>query len=304
MFVFTSFHPLIAGEISHRAGLELISLWGESSYEITFSDGVSRLEWPMDMRAMGATYTFNYNDFFELDLLLATTSWQENKDPMKDYDWIDESFYPGTDPHEGADIFSASDVDSKIFTVNTDSRLFLFSYKPVSLALLGGYNYQEVDYRTFNTTQVGYGPWQDQTSIVNGPTTTYALEIQSFKVGGSCRFDLYHALSITIDASILPYVEAMDEDNHIRRLRVSQSECTGAGTAISMTTRFHVYKNWDLHTRCIKYHISTSGDQTQYWYGDDPATPNYDDTGSVLKNIDAEIRQNIFLMSLGVGCSF
>jgi len=44
---------LHAGGISHRASLELVSMWGTSSYEITFEDGISTLEWPMDIRLSG-----------------------------------------------------------------------------------------------------------------------------------------------------------------------------------------------------------------------------------------------------------
>lgn len=304
VFLFAHILPLTAGEFSHMADIELVSTWGENSYEISFPEGTSRLEWPMDMRALGATYALGYSDLFEVNLSVATKPWSENQDTMKDYDWIDESYYSGRTAHEGVDIFSQSDLDTKVFMVNADTRLFFYTYKPVSFALLAGYNYYETDYRAFNTSQVGYGSWQDQSDIINGPTITYALEMTSIALGMSCRLNISREVSITVDASFLPYVEAVDEDNHIRRSRVSQSECTGTGTEVSLFTRFNVYENWDIHARCTKQRISTSGEQTQYWYGDDPATSTYDDTGSFLSNIDAEIDQTIFQIALGIGCRF
>ncbi len=295
---------LLAGSFSHAADFMLVSLWGETTYEISFPEGSSRLQWPMDMHAAGMAYRFNCHDTLEVDLSLIASPRRESGDAMKDYDWINESFYPGRDPHEGVDVFSASDVDSRIFMANARSRLFLLSYTPVSLALSAGYTYQEIDYRTYNTVQVGYGSWQDQSARVSGPTTTYALEVKALAVGMSCRVNLDNALVITIDASLLPYVQADDEDNHIRRSRVSQSECTGTGTEVSISTRFNVYRNWDLFTHCTRYRMATSGDQTQYWYGDDPATLNYDDTGSVLNDIDVDIDQETFQVDLGIGCRF
>jgi hypothetical protein len=299
-----SIHPLFAAEISHTVKADLVSLWGESSYEISFPEGTSRLEWPMDMRALGAAYVFDYHDLFEVDLSVVTNPWGKRSDFMKDYDWIDESFYSGRPPHEGVDVFSQSALDSRIFMVNADARLFFYSYNPVSLALLAGYNYSELDYRAYNTMQVGYGSWQDQSDMINGPTITYALEMTSIALGMSCRFDISEVLTMTMDASYLPYVQADDEDNHIRRSRVSFSECTGTGTELSLRTRFNLYKEWNLYTQCIRQHISTSGDQTQYWYGDDPATANFDDTGSAFSNIDADIDQETFQIALGIGCRF
>ena len=304
LFLFANIHPLFAGEISHTVKAELISLWGESSYEISFPEGVSKLEWPLDMRALGVAYGFDYSGLFEVDLSVATNPWGERNDFMKDYDWIDESYYSGRVPHEGVDVFSQSALDSKIFMVNADTRLFFYSSTPVSLALLAGYTYLEVDYRAYNTMQTGYGTWQDQSDMINGPTITYALEMTSIALGMSCRFDINEILIMTIDASYLPYVQASDEDNHLRRSRVSQSECTGTGTEVSLSTRFNFYRDWHLFTRCTRQRISTSGDQTQYWYGDDPATANLDDTGSSYSNIDAEIHQETFQIAMGIGCRF
>ena len=301
---FVNIHPLSAGEITHTAKLDLISLWGESSYEISFPEGVSRLEWPMDMHALGAAYVLNYHDLIEVDLSVVTNPWGERNDFMKDYDWIDESYYSGRTPHEGVDVYSCSELDSKIFMLNADSRLFLYSYNPFSFGLLAGLNYMELDYRAYNTSQVGYGSWLDQSDMINGPTINYALEMTSIALGMSCRIDIGEALTMTIDASFLPYVAAEDEDNHIRRSRVSQSECTGTGTEVSLSTRFKFYKDWHLYTQCIRQRISTSGDQTQYWYGDDPATANFDDTGSAYSNIDSDIEMETFQINLGIGCRF
>jgi len=296
-------HPLLAGEISHRAGLELVSMWGTSSYEITFNDGTSRLEWPMNMKAVRETYVFTYNDRLELELGLISNAWRKNSDPMKDLDWIDESSNNGRAFHGGLDIYSQSELDSKILMINADARIFFFSYRPVAFGLLAGYNYQEMDYRAYNTAQVGYGPWQDHTLLINGPTINYGLEINSASFGLSCRLNLDNTLVITAEASALPYVKATDEDNHLRRSRVSHSACKGRGTELSISTIFNIYRNWNITTRCTRSRISTSGDQTQYWYGDDTGSPQ-DDTGTAVSNIDARIVQEIFQIDLGLGCKF
>lgn len=294
---------LHAGGISHRASLELVSMWGTSSYEITFEDGISTLEWPMDMKAVRETYVLGWRDVLELDFELTSNAWKKNSSPMKDSDWIDESSYMGRYQHDSLDIYSQSDSDSKILMMNVDARVFLFSYKPVSIGVLAGYNYQEIDYRTYNTFQIGYGPWQDHTRMINGPTIIYALEVTSAAVGMTCRINLDEALIITAEACALPYVKAIDEDYHLRRSRVSNTDCRGRGTEVSLSTMYTFYKNWYVTSRCTRSRISTSGDQTQFWYGDDTGSIQ-DDTGSAVSNIDAAIVQEFFQIDIGVSYRF
>lgn len=49
--------------------------------------------------------------------------------------------------------------------------------------------------------------------------------------------------------------------------------------------------------------IDTSGTQVQQWYGDDPASPGFDDTGSSV-SIDNEITASMWTSYLGISYRF
>ena len=89
-----------------------------------------------------------------------------------------------------------------------------------------------------------------------------------------------------------------------RRRRLSLSEATGTGGMLSLSLQYYFTDIWYAATTCSKLRIKTSGNQVQYWYGNDPATPGLDDTGRALAGIDVEIEQDTFHMGVGLGCRF
>lgn len=299
-----------ASEIEHGVRLQYTSLWGDTSYEITFKQGMSRLEWPLEMNLFGAAYTAAYRDIFELELFLATCPWGSSDKPMKDFDRLDEAYYPSRQGHAGLDIYSESAVNAKAMIYGANVRAFVHSFPAVhafpaaSMGLFLAYHSQETDFSAFDTRQQGYGSWQDQSGMIYGPTTVYTVDYDILYAGLTFRANASDVLKITLDASYIPYVQANDEDNHIRRMRISRSECTGDGSMVSLSVQFALNKRWYLYSSCSKTRIDTSGHQTQYWYGNDPATPNLDDTGHVLPGIDAEIGQRSFNAGIAVGCRF
>jgi len=295
---------LSAADFSHRAHFQLYSLWGETTYEITPDDGISHLSWPMDMRLLGAVYTAGFSDLIEAQLSFHASPWIESNRPMEDRDWINETQDPGWTAYDELDVFSRSTIDTKAFLLSADIRTFLFSLPPLSLGLLGGYHYQEVDFRSFDTQQIGYGSWRSYTGNVSGPTTDYTVEYRFFHIGASFRAHVERMLVLTLDASYIPYARAEDEDNHIRRMRLSLSEATGTGGMLSLSLQYYFTDIWYASTTCSKLRIKTSGNQVQYWYGNDPATPGLDDTGRALAGIDVEIEQDTFHMGVGLGCRF
>jgi hypothetical protein len=288
-----------------RQFLQFTALWGKTSNETTFEEGVSRLEWPMDNKLASFGYAVNYRGIVELDLALHTSPWMRSGNYMEDSDWLDEAHYPGRQPHSGVDVYSRSTVDSKALIFDSALRAYPLSNSYASVGLLVGYHNQQLDFRAYDTNQVGLGPWQDQTVSVTGATSTYTVRYGFFELGLTGRLHAGKVLSLTVDTSVIPYAKVSDEDNHLRRYRNSHTECTGYGGMISLSTQFALSKKWYVSSSCSRIHISADdGHQRQYWYGNDPATPGYDDTGQSVSGIDAELVQDSFAAGIALGCSF
>lgn len=295
---------LNAADLGHRALFEVSSLWGETMYEITPVDGISRLSWPMDMRLLGAGYALTYRDLIEADFRIQASPWSESARPMEDCDWINESRDPAWAPYDALDVFSRSTVDSKALVLESNVRIFPLSLPPASLGFVGGVHYQEADFRAYDTRQTGYNSWRNYTGSVSGPTATYTVEYRFVHVGASWRVHADRRLYLALETSYIPYARAEDKDNHLRRMRVSRSECTGIGRMFSLSVQYFFTDTWYASTDCSGLRINTSGDQVQYWYGDDPATQTFDETGRGLAGIGAEIEQETFHVGLGFGCRF
>ena len=295
---------LTAADLTHSALFQVNSLWGETAYEIAPEEGISRLSWPMDMRLLGAVYTACFRNMIEAEFSMQASPWSESPRVMEDWDWINESGGPGWIPYDELDIYSRSMLDSKALLLGSDVRIFLFSLPFASLGALGGARYQEADFRAYNTTQTGFGSWRNYTGTVLGPTTTYTVEYRFVHIGTTFKLHADRRLRFTVDTSFIPYSRAKDEDNHIRRLRISRSEATGTGSMFSLSMQYFFTDTWYASTTCSKLRIKTSGDQMQYWYGNDPATPSFDDTGQILTGIDVDIEQETFHVGIGLGCRF
>ncbi|MCK9262390.1 MAG: omptin family outer membrane protease [Desulfomonilia bacterium] len=295
---------LSAADFDHRVLFEVGSLWGETTYEITPDDGISRLSWPMDMRLLGAGYTLTYRDFIEAEFRIQASSWNESAHFMEDCDWINESRDPAWVPYGALDIYSRSTVDSKAFLLGSNVRIFPLSLPPVSFGFVGGLHYQEADFKAYDTRQIGYNSWRNYTGSVSGPAATYTVEYRFAHIGAALRIHADRRIYLALDTSYIPYARAEDEDNHLRRMRVSRSECTGFGRMFSLSMQYFFTNTWYASTTCSGLRIKTSGDQVQYWYGNDPATQTFDETGRGLAGIDAEIEQETFHVGLGLGCRF
>lgn len=302
--VFISLPAASAADFTQNAFLQFTTLWGETSYETTFEEGVSRLDWPMDMQLASFGYSASYRGIIELDLALHASPWMRSGNSMEDFDWLDETYYPGRQVHGGIDVYSESVIDSQALIFDATLRTYPLSISFASAGLLVGYHNQQMDFRAYDTSQVGFGSWQDQTVSVTGPTSTYNVKYSFYEIGLTGRLHAGKTLRVTVDASAIPYAEASDEDNHLRRLRTSQTEATGYGGMLSLSMQYALNKKWFVSSSCSRVHISTDGHQRQYWYGNDPATPGYDDTGQELSGIDAEIIQDSFIAGIGIGCSF
>ena len=276
--------------------LEAVDMTGKNSNLSTFDGGRSRLEWPIDAKTIGIRLGLWAHDIFEAEFNIAATPWMSDHNPMKDFDYLDEK--GAQTHHNGVDIYSENDLDSKVLTVALHSRIFPVRTRFISAGFTAGYRFEEFDYRAYNTRQIGYGPWQNQSGTLSGPTSIYTLNYNIFSIGLALKSRVEDTLIITLEASALPFVYAKDEDEHLRRNRVSYTSTSGSGYQTSFSSLFKITGNWFISSRYSYTRIATDGHQDQYWYGDDPATAG-NDTGASI-SINAKIKQKISNAGIGV----
>jgi len=296
--------PVRAMEITGRFAVDAVMMTGQNTNRTTFEEGVSKLRWPINVKAPAVSAGVAVGDLLDMDFGIIAEPWGSSGRPMRDLDYLDESQFPGRTAHDGIDIYSETGLDSKALVMSVACRLFPLRTRYFSAGLTAGYRYEEYDYRGYGTSQTGYGSWQDQSSTISGPSTFYTVEYDIYSVGVALQTHIEDTMVLTFEISSFPLVYGSDEDEHLRRNRVSFTETTGSGYQTSFSGTFHVTQRWTIGSACRYARIATDGDQDQYWYGDDPATPGYDDTGYRLRGIDADLNQENFQLSIGTSCRF
>lgn len=296
--------PASSMELSGMLAIDAVSMTGKNTNRTTFEGGASTLQWPIDVKTPSIRAGLAWRDIMEVHLGIIAEPWGSNNGRMEDMDYLDEARFPGRQPHPGVDIYSETALDSKVLIVSVSTSVLPLRTRYLSAGLTAGYRYEEYDYRGYNTRQTGYGSWQDQSSWVNGPSAFYTVEYDICSVGVALQGHVDDTIVLTFEASSLPLVHGSDEDEHLRRNRVTFTSTTGSGYQTSLRGLFRITQRWTIGSECTYTRIAADGDQDQFWYGDDPATPGFDDTGYSLSGIDAEQAQKNFRFTIGSSCSF
>jgi hypothetical protein len=290
-----------APDFTHSFSFLSTGVWGTASNRTVFSTGMSRLDWPMNFGLVGGLYRAGVRGLAEWDLSIQACPWTRSMQNMEDYDLLKESRY-GYASHEGIDIYSESTTDSKAFILGTGLRVFALSLPYADLGVFLGYENQEMDFKTYNVRQTGYGPWAPLYTVsLTGPGSTYTLNYEFYSLGLTWRLEAGEQASLTLDAAFIPYASVSDEDEHLRRYRESKTTCDGTGSMLSMNGQFALTGKWFVSSSCSLVSISADGYQKQFWWGNDPGSAG-DETGTVLGGIDAHMEQDSFRIGLALGC--
>jgi hypothetical protein len=229
---------------------------------------------------------------------------------MKDFDW---DRVPGY--YDLLWSYTESDAEMQSIILSLEITREMYRRNSLGVSLLAGFRYQRI-WQTIDN----YTGWQRQLdeptlqygdpinfAVAGVEALTYEVKYASPRVGLMARLGSQHRSSVSAKAVFAP-VFASDEDDHLQRNKISTASGNGPGISAGFKAHLMTRGNEkatpfvdivaDLHS------LTVSTSQTQRWYGDDPATPSIDDTGSISAGIPHKIRSTQLSLGLRFGISF
>ncbi|MBI5267910.1 MAG: hypothetical protein HY851_11825 [candidate division Zixibacteria bacterium] len=273
--------------------------FGNSQYQITYSgyDSASttyyairsKLIFPVDGLSGGAKVRFTRTLDARHRLGAAVGVSFPITDPgsrMSDGDWV--QIIPGPETQVG---YTQSRPQISGSLISAEGSYGFVNANGPSYDIVFGFRYQRVTQDIDN-----YSGWYAGVGYVQGnePALHYRVTYTSPSIGlrvvtggrpGRAQFRIEGAFAPT---------KMSDYDNHLLRKKDSRAEAWGMGGQGTAGIRFNLGRQrrgvayLDLSARI--FYTKATMTQTQSWYGDDPATPTIDDTGTVLSGIPYSIK--------------
>lgn len=272
----------------------------------------SQLEYPLDLVMAGVSVDLTDRADPNLWSVKAGifVSMNDPGGTMKDHDWI--GFAPELTKWSYTE--SVPDMNSILFDFQATRRIL-----GPGVSALVGFTYHRLEQDLF-----GVDGWQtpyrvvDKTTLLfrdsaffDVPQTNqvlyYEVKYVMPQVGLQANLELSPNLSLTANAA-LALVWFKDVDDHPIRKKLSEADGTGAGFIASVSSRYSINSVTAAMTPFIGLSgeittLTASGDQTQTWYGDDPASED-DDTGTSISGIPHEVNATWYHIGLNVGLAF
>jgi hypothetical protein len=278
-----------------------IEAWYGSNLVILPSTGHSILNFPTDGIRLEASGFINYRVSktntiaFELAISKAITT---PKEAQVDTDY---NYTSALTPPQW--VWSATKSDVKYS--NYDLRVttgYPFRLNPqLKMTTIVGFQTSHNSYDV-----IGFSGWQEYYYGIPYPVDTSGVTVAKYKVdyhqlitGLILETVPNNGLSLYLKGYYLPYVKAKDFDDHVLRNKNLSTNATGSGYQIEARIKIQAHKF--VSGAVISFgggyeliRIKATGSQIQKWYGDDPASGGFDDTGRVSSPIDntLKLRQN------------
>jgi hypothetical protein len=283
---------VLAAELSAQTWLELGPAAGASvgntTYQLDLYDGglgiVSQLEFPVDAYHAGGEAGVSMGDLRVHGAFHA--AFTDPRRLMKDHDWLKIVNGPGLKWS-----YTESPVEHTEYLAAVHFAYRLFRIGAHEIWASAGYRYQYV-YQEI----IGYEGWQFDLETYQGVEFSaddvlagvYRIHLHQPMVGLGYGFVPVPGVELRSELSYILLLER-DYDNHV--LRNKESSSFGAGNGVSGRLSVSIAP---FRVGATRPFLRVSGDglfgvvsttSTQRWYGDDPATPNEDDTGSVARDL-------------------
>ncbi len=205
-----------------------------------------------------------------------------------------------------------SDVMGNSWHIEAKGYIKMIGDSPLHIDGVLGFSY-------FHVTQdiVGLRGWQLDSNLTRQyyPDTEYFRTVRGIKykasyylpqVGVRTILAATRRLSFELGAAGTVAI-ARDFDDHLLRYKNAKGSGTGIGLLSSFKSTYRISYGSATYLFGVSFDFLTvkvNGNQTQSWYGDDPASVGYDDTGDVLKNIHHDMSTTQYRAALTLGVMF
>lgn len=223
---------------------------------------------------------------------------------MEDHDW--ESLTGYSDLKTS---FTESDVEMSMLLLNLEFTRLLAQFSKWNLSLLLGFHYEKIEQDI-----IGFEGWYLDSNLARQPVSgtekgiVYEITYKRPQAGLLATYKVSSLLSFDLKSAVTA-VFVTDFDDHLLRNKTGKSNLNGLGFLGRLRAHYLLSTRpagripfVDLTASFSK--AGASGKQLQEWYGDDPASPDFDDTGLSLGDIPHEISSTQFSIGLSVGYSF
>lgn len=297
----------ISLEIAPAGGMN----FGYTEYEMDLryvNEGVpyrvrSLLEFPLGTSFLGLKATLTgsreYVEDWKIDAILVTNM-NDPSGKMYDHDW--EAVY-----NEPLTKFSYTESNSKLSSLALETSVS----KKLHSGAIAVYFQLGFDYYHYDFEIIDYAGWQlvggvphyfrgTETGIlyvINYYFPHAAMQFERGKPGGDWRTEFSAGAGAVFFS---------DDDDHVLRLKRATANGTGFGLKADFNVRrylgnSHNFKRPYIEVTADVHYFKASGNQTQKWYGDDPASEGYDDTGDSLSGLPHDVRSLVYRIGLELG---
>ncbi len=282
-----------------------ILMSGYASDGTTIVSYESKLEFPLEMYLVGAEGRLTGTMIPWSAGLSVYTNTGTSGGVMTDRDWF--GVPAGNYRFEFSN--TTSDAPAKAFVLDLNGRFRVYAQNATSLDLLLGYMYEK-----FSFEVTGVRGWQDP-----GTGRTYfdlyqGVNVADYEVtyglpyaGLSLANEISESATLRGHVSVSP-ASVSDRDDHILRKKISTAHARGIGIrgGVDLAATLAGPQNgpsWYLLLGVEATKIETSGEQTQEWYGNDPAGAG-DETGMKISGIEDHITSSQTVIRASVGMRF
>jgi outer membrane protease len=291
---------------AHKTSYGIMS--GYCSYEIEATEFVpeynlnakikSKLEFPLDIRLGGIQYEAYYildsKKTVQIDLRLYTDL-TDPSSKMKDDDWV------------MGYLISSTKSDAEVNAFITDIGAYLnYSLSP-KVRLIGGLAYK---YQKFSYNIHGIKGWQldeqlervyfggiDHYKVLDYEVTSF---LPSIRIGGI--YDAFSDVKVNANIAYSPLAEVVDEDDHILRGKIIKGKCDdGSATIIELGLHWNITNKLFLNFNYENLSLTLKGKQRQYYYDDDPGTPDDNEKGYSVSGIKLENHNEYSIYRISFG---
>jgi hypothetical protein len=275
----------------------------------------SQLEYPLDVTMGGGNFRLTPAEDPELWSVEASAFVTLN-DPggvMKDSDWDGANgLYELTQWS-----YTESSAEMSSLLLNFEATRRILSPGNVRVAALAGLRYHKIEQklfgvdgwqRLFEASTFTYGEPIYFTAYENTQVLYYEIKYLLPQIGLNFTADLSPNFMAGIKTIFVP-VWFEDVDDHLLRNKLSRADGTGTGFIGSLNLDYRLGSPQRRSRPFISIFaeftsIGASGDQTQEWYGDDPASPDFDDTGSRITGIPHDANITLYRVGIKAGLTF